>query len=688
MYRIGIDVGGTFTDVTLVDEASGAVRVAKVLNEPGRRHATVVRGIKRVMDAAGIGAEDVQFIGHGTTITTNAVIERKGALTALVTNKGFRDVIELGRFSRPADLIYRVQLDKPKPLTPRHLRFEADCRVGADGETLKALEDAEIERLVAAIAASGVRAVAISLLFSFLDPTHERRLRDRLKAALPALDVLISSDIQPEFREFPRTSTTIFAAYVAPVLRDYIEKLLEGLREEGIDSRLFIFQSNGGVGRPELVLRNPATTLLSGPAGAVVGAAHLSKSCGYPHLITMDMGGTSLDVCLLREGIAEATTAREIDYFPIVTPMLDVHTVGAGGGSIVRLDEVGRLKVGPESAAADPGPACYGLGGTQVTLTDVNLVLGYIDPDDFAGGEVRLQADQAREVIEANIARPLGVTLHQAAAGIFKVAASQMAEAIRFVSVQRGADPREYALCPFGGGGPIHGFSIAAELGMRQILVPKNPGLFSAGGIAVADFTHDYSLSILKPIAQMEAAALDQAYAALRERAEADFEVEGVPSDRRRYERGMDLRYVGQTTEINVRSAADEVDRPIVIEVFVEEFHRQHAIVYTYSVPGEPVELVNIRLRARGLVDKPAMATSGNRQGPSVPAVAPTMRDVWFDDRAHPTRVFRRENLQTGDRITGPAIIQELSSATVLPPGAVLTVDAYENLLVDLHPER
>lgn len=685
MYRIGIDVGGTFTDVILVEEATGTVHAAKVLNEPGRRHATVVRGIKRVMEQAGIGPDALRFIGHGTTITTNAVIERKGAPTALVTNKGFRDVIELGRFSRPADLIYRVQLDKPKPLTPRHLRFELDCRVDASGATLKDIDAAELERLVEAVRASGVRAVAVSFLFSFLDPTHERRVRDRLKEALPAVDVLISSDIQPEFREFPRTSTTIFAAYVSPVLRDYVEKLLAGMREERIDSRLFIFQSNGGVGRPELVLRNPATTLLSGPAGAVVGAAHLSVSCGHPRLITMDMGGTSLDVCLLRDGVAEATTAREIDYFPIVTPMLDVHTVGAGGGSIVRIDEVGRLKVGPESAAADPGPACYGLGGTHVTLTDVNLVLGYIDADDFAGGEVRLAPALAREVIEKNIAGPLGVGLHAAAAGIFQVAASQMAEAIRFVSVQRGADPREFDLCPFGGGGPIHGFSIARELGMRRMLVPRNPGLFSAGGIAVADFTHDYSISILKPVGALDRAALDAAYVDLRARADRDFDAEDVPPPSRRYQRSMDLRYVGQTTEINVRAASDDAGTRVAVEAFVEEFHRQHAIVYTYSVPGEPVELVNIRLRATGLVDKPRMATSAAR---TTSRPAPRTREVWFGDRMHATAVHRREHLAPGDRIAGPAIVQELSSATVLPPGAVAVVDAHENLVIDLSPEH
>ena len=684
MYRIGIDVGGTFTDVILVQEATGDVHVAKVLNEPGRRAATVVRGIKRVMDIAGVKSRDVQFIGHGTTIATNAIIERKGASTALITNKGFRDIIEIGRFARYAELIYRVQMDKPAPLVPRHLRFGAECRVDAAGAILKDLDEPEIERVISLVRESGVQAVAICLLFSFLEPAHERRLRDRLRQALPGVDVLISSDIQPEFREYPRTSTTIFAGYIAPVMRGYFETLLAGMRDAGIDSPLFIFQSNGGVARPELVIRNPVTTLLSGPAGAVVGAAHLSVTSGYPRLITMDMGGTSLDVCLLRQGVAETTTAREIDHYPIVTPMLDVHTVGAGGGSIVRLDEVGRINVGPDSAAADPGPACYGLGGTQVTLTDVNVVLGYIDPDNFAGGEVKLYPEKARAVIEERIAKPLGVDVIKAAAGIFKVAASQMAEAIRFVSVQRGVDPRDFDLCVFGGGGPIHGFSIAEELGMRRIVVPSNPGLFSASGIAVADFTHDYSVSILKPAAGIDLRRLNETYGQLRARAEADLTTEGVSAERRRYQRSADIRYVGQTTEINVRVASDDPAKPFDLAAYLDEFHRQHESIYTYSVPDEPVEIVNIRVRALGLVDKPKMRASIERSGRTPKAAA--TRSVWFagSNALVSADVYMREQLAAGARIEGPAVIQELSSATIVPPGASAAVDAQENILLTL----
>jgi N-methylhydantoinase A len=679
MYRIGIDVGGTFTDVILVHEETGDVHVAKVLNEPGRRAQTVVRGIQRVMQLAGVQPKDVQFIGHGTTIATNAVIERKGAKTALIANKGFRDSLEIGRFARSADLIYAVQRDKPPPLVPRHLRFGADCRVDANGVVLRELDDAELQRVVDEVKASGAEAVAICLLFSFLEPRHERRLRDRMREALPHVDTLASSDVQPEFREYPRSSTTVFAAYVSPVIRKYLETLLAGMRDGGISSPLFIFQSNGGVARPELVMRNPVTTLLSGPAGAVVGATRLSATSGYPRLITMDMGGTSLDVCLLRDGVAEATTAREIDSYPIVTPMLDVHTVGAGGGSIVRLDEVGRIKVGPESAAADPGPACYGLGGTQVTLTDVNLVLGYIDADNFAGGEVKLYRDKAHAVIQERIAGPLGLGVVEAASGIFDVAASQMAEAIRFVSVQRGVDPREFDLCVFGGGGPIHAFSIADQLGMRRIVVPNNPGLFSASGIAVADFTHDYSVSILKPASGIDLAALERAYADLRKRAEVDFDLEGVPHERRRYQRSADMRYVGQTSEINIRVAAEDSSGRIDLAAYLAEFHRQHEMVYTYCVPDEPVEIVNIRLRAIGVVEKPGQRASRIQGSPRPVA----RREVWFGGKAT-AEVYNRHDLPAGTRISGPAVIQELSSSTIVPPGARAIVDPNENILLEM----
>jgi N-methylhydantoinase A len=396
----------------------------------------------------------------------------------------------------------------------------------------------------------------------------------------------------------------------------------------------------------------------------------------------MDMGGTSLDVCLLRDGVAETTTIREIDYYPVSTPMLDVHTVGAGGGSIVRVDEVGRLKIGPESAAADPGPACYGLGGSEVTLTDVNLVLGYLDPDDFAGGEVKLNSDLARAAIGEKVAKPLRVNIQDAAAGIFAVAASQIAEAIRFVSIQRGYDPRDFDLFAFGGGGPIHACAVARELGMSRIIVPRNPGLFSASGIAVANFLHHYSISIFKHISRIESSAIHSAFMQLVNRGKGDLDADGVPPDRQRFERSLDLRYVGQTTEINVHADADDWTKPLDIDQFVQQFHIQHEAIYTYAVPSEPVELVTIRVKAVGIVDKPrlnAMDRECTRDKPRT-----SVRSVWFSLPAsyRATEIYQRAELGEGHSIEGPAIIQELSSATVVPPDSTASFDALGNILL------
>lgn len=679
MYRIGIDVGGTFTDVVLVDEATGAGVVAKVLNEPGKKPETVVRGIQKVMADAGVKPSQVSMIGHGTTIATNAVLERKGAKCALVTNKGFRDVLEIGRFSRPAELIYRVQVDKPAPLVPRYLRMEVDCRLDAKGQELRPLDLAEIDAIAERIKAEKVEAVAVSFLFSFLNPAHEQAVGRRLRDLLPGVYILLSSDIQPEFREFPRTSTTVFAASVAPIIGAYLDRLQDGLNKAGIDSPLYIFQSNGGVAQPELVLRRPSTLFLSGPAGAVVGAAQLAIESGYKDLITIDMGGTSLDVCVLRDGVAETTASREIEYFPIVSPMLDVHTIGAGGGSLCRIDEVGRLRVGPESASSDPGPACYNQGGTGLTLTDVNLALGYLDPADFAGGSVKLYPDKAAEALQKAVADPLKLDPVEAAAGVWRVAANQMAEAIRYVTVQRGLDPRSFDLVAFGGGGALHAYGIANDLGLKRIIVPINPGLFSARGIALADFTHDYLSSLVQPIERVDVKQLTATLATLKEKAHADLESEGVKMEARLLQPSLDLRYMGQSTEINVTLplAADGL---MDLSAYVAEFHRRHEELYTYSVPGEPVELVNLRLRAVGKVSKPPMQAL-TKQGNGKPT---GKRKAWFPGGMVDTPVWHRDNLSAGMTIEGPAIVQEMSSATIVPPGATLKVDAIGNLLVTL----
>ena len=686
-YRVGIDVGGTFTDLVLIGAETGEVSVAKILNRHDDRAETVVEGLSRLLDEAGVTAAGLDWISHGTTIATNAVIERKGARTALITNRNFRDILEIGRFARPAELIYRVHEDRPAPLVPRRLRLGVACRIDRRGGVVTELDEDDLDRAIGTIAEQRVESVAVCFLFSFLNPAHEERVRERLGAALPGLDVVLSSEILREFREFPRTSTTVFAAYVAPVLRAYLSGLVARLADRGIRCPLRVFQSSGGVAAPGIVMRNPASTLLSGPAGAVAGAAQLCGQAGFRDLVTMDIGGTSLDVCLVRGSVAEAATNREIDMFPVAVPMLDVHTVGAGGGSVVRVDDVGRVRVGPDSMGARPGPACYGLGGDRATLTDVNLSMGLIDPGGFAGGEVALDRARAEDAVERQVARPLGVGLAAAATGVYRVATGQIAEAIRAVTVERGSDPRDYALVAFGGGGPLHAAAVARELGIGRIVVPRHPGLFSARGIATADFSHDYIQSVVKPVADVAAGDIVSILDALAGRAAADLDAEGIAGERRALSPALDLRYVGQSTEIAVPLADAGNPLPAGFAAAEERFHELHERLYSYRVPDEPIELVNVRLRAVGHVDRPPLPRIGGRKAAAEPA---GVRPVLLPDapEVRPVPVYRRNRLAAGAALAGPALVEEASSTTLVLDRMSAAVDAHGNMVVTLEDRK
>lgn len=679
-YRIGIDVGGTFTDVVLVDDLTGAVEVAKLLNSDTDRAESVVTGITRLMDRVGVKPGQLSWISHGTTITTNAVIERKGARTALVTNKGFRDVLEIGRFNRPPELIYRVHADKPAPFVPRNLRLGIPCRVDRNGKILTDLDQAALTDVIELLRREKIQAVAVCFLFSFLEPSHEEEVRRRISEALPDLDVVISSEILREFREFQRTSTTVFAAYVAPVLRRYISSLVERLKTKSITSPLYIFQSNGGIARPDVLMRNPALTLVSGPAGAVVGATQLCGAAGYNDIITMDIGGTSLDVCVVRNGEFETTKAREIDFQPVAIPMLNVHSVGAGGGSIVRVDDVGRVTVGPDSVGSNPGPACYGLGGTEATLTDINVVLGLVDPANFANGEVPLHPDRAIEAVGRRVAKPLQVDATAAAAGVYRVATNQIAEAIRMVTVEGGHDPRDFTLVAFGGGGPLHACAVAREVGIGKVLIPRHPGLFSARGIALSDFLHDYTQSVVRPLAALNADEINRLFVDLEAAAHRDLTTEGIAKDKRKILRSLDMRYLGQSSEISVPLTHDNSDP---IAGAASEFHKLHHALYSYSVPEEPIELVNLRIRAVGTVPRPPLATAKAGTDSATPHAR---RQIHLPDerRMSDVPVYRRADLKPNHRIEGPSIVDEASSTTFLTSNTVAIVDRFDNLVIEV----
>ncbi|MBH69197.1 MAG: hypothetical protein CMM58_12645 [Rhodospirillaceae bacterium] len=680
-YRIGIDVGGTFTDIVLINNETGELSVTKVLNRHSSRDETVLEGIKRLLTQSSVSFKDIEYIAHGTTITTNTVIERKGAKTALITNQNFRDILEIGRFARPAELIYRVHEDKPSPLVPRYLRYGVPCRIDRDGKVFTPLDVKKLSEIIESLISESVESVAVCFLFSFLNPSQEHEVRDHLSRSLPHVEVVLSSEILREFREFPRTSTTVFAAYVAPVLRSYISGLVERLAGHKIKCPLYIFQSNGGVANPDVVMQNPALTLLSGPAGAVVGASQLCGQAGYNNLITMDVGGTSLDVCLIQNSDAEITTTREIDMFPISTPTIDVHTIGAGGGSIIRIDEVGRITVGPDSMGADPGPVCYGLGGTLPTLTDINLLMGLIDPNTFANGEVFLDKIQAANIVQKAVAARLCVDLETAISGVYNVATNQIAEAIRAVTIENGSDPRSYSLVAFGGGGPLHAAAVAQELGIARIIIPKHPGLFSARGIGTADFNHDYIRSIVRPFLEISSERILDVFSELEESARRDLDVEKIDPINRRLVNSFDLRYVGQTTEINVPLIWSEKCRDFKKKVVVDQFHKIHLDRYSYNVEDEPVELVNIRLRAVGLIDKPPIQVNCIE---NIEVTPNKERQVLLPgSKVRQTiPVYKRNSLNIEGKLIGPAIIEEESSTTLVLQGMEITVDQFENIVI------
>ena len=489
-YRLGVDTGGTFTDLCVFEETSGDVKITKVPSTPANPALAVINGIRKLIEREGILPEELCFLIHGTTVATNALLEHKGARTALLTTEGFEDVLHIGRQNRPK--LYDFRASRPAPVVPRHLRFGVPERVLHTGEVFRVLDEAKVREIVEEIREQGIRSIAVSLIHSYANPIHERKIESIVSEIFPEAHVTVSAEVLPEFREYERTSTVCINAYVMPKVNDYVADLERQMKDMGIASDLYIMQSNGGVITARTARRMSARTVLSGPAGGALTGVFLSRAIERPNVITIDMGGTSSDICLIEGGTPRLTTESEIGGYPIKLPMIDINTIGAGGGSVARIDAGGALQVGPESAGADPGPVCYGRGGTEPTVTDANLVLGRLNPAGLLGGEMPLQLDKAIEVLEEKIARPLGLDVYRAAEGIISVVNANMIRGIRRVSVERGYDPREFVLVPFGGAGPMHGVELAQALNMKEIAVPAHPGISSAVGMLSADVRHDY----------------------------------------------------------------------------------------------------------------------------------------------------------------------------------------------------
>ena len=650
--RLGVDVGGTFTD--LVALSQGRLITAKVPSTPQDQSAGVMNSI----ETSEIEPGAVDALAHGMTVATNALLERRGARTALVTTEGFRDVIEIARQNRPS--LYDLSQDRPPPLVPRGLRFTVKERMGPQGE-ISALDEESLEEVVSSIKEAEVEAAAVCLLFAFMHPDHERRIGEALREELPEVHVSLSSEVLPEFREYERFSTTTADAYLAPKLAAYLKNLAGKAEEAGVPSPL-IMQSSGGVVGIDDAIADAAGCLLSGPAGGVVGAAYVGGLGEYRNLLTFDMGGTSTDVATIIDGEAQTTTETVVAGLPIKLPMVDIHTVSAGGGSIAWADAGGALRVGPHSAGAEPGPAAYGQGGEEPTVTDANLFLGYLADEATLGGEVVLQRELSKKAL-SSLGEKLGLDAQEAALGIVRVANAEMVRALRVISVERGLDPREFALLAFGGAGGMHACALAEELGMETVLVPRAGGVLSALGLAISDLRHDYVNPYLVGLENVEKEEFEKKFEKMESSASEDLE---DPE----YDRRADLRYRGQSFELTVEADS--------LEKLEERFHAAHEQRYGYRMDDESVELVNLRLISTVPVEKPEL----DEPEPEGEAESGT-REANFDGEWQEVAVLDRERMGKGSEVSGPAIVEFKESTCVVRPGWRGAVDGVGTLVLE-----
>ena len=658
---LGVDIGGTFTDFALIDQ--GEVRVFKLSSTPDDPTRAFLAGLQELR------ASPDTDISHGSTVATNALLEHKGARTALLVTEGFEDMLEIGRQNRPA--LYDFGVERPPHLVPPELRIGVRERLDSEGRVVIPLAAEDAAHIAQRVQDSGADAVAVSLLFSFRNPEHERLLREALDGQGIDAFISVSSDLLPEYREYERTSTVVVNAYVGPPMARYLQHL-----SNAVGRRLRIMHSGGGSLSPEKASQEPVRTLLSGPAGGVVGAFYLASQAGFPQVITLDMGGTSTDVSLC-PGLVQETTSAQIGGYPTRMPTIDIHTVGAGGGSIARVDPGGALLVGPQSAGAEPGPACYGRG-ERVTVTDANLVLARLDTGRFLDGRMTLDAERSRFYLEM-LASELGQDVITTAEGVLRVANATMERALRTISLERGFDPRPFTLVAFGGAGPMHACSLAEGLGIQRVLVPPHPGVLSALGAALADVVKDYSRTLLLRESDVDANALRNAFKPMEEQAREDLAREGFEGNRMQLQRFLDLRYVGQSYELTVPCP------PLgarVAQSAARRFHRAHRRRYGHSDASQPTEVVAARLKAIGPVEKPAIEPES--EGAKDPGAALLgERPVVFDGKPLPTQCYDRSLLRAGHTFAGPGLVLQMDSTTVIPPGWTARVDGYRNLIVE-----
>ncbi len=671
--RIGIDTGGTFTDVVLYDPDTGEVSITKTPSTPPEFDRGVLTGLDKILEQTGLDAEGVEFLSHGTTVGTNAVLEGEIPKIGLVTNEGLRDVLEIGDQTRPE--LYNLQTEKPPALIPRHLRREVPGRVDSTGEVVDPLDEERAREVAVALAEADVESVVVSLLFSYLNPDHERRIGEIL--AEEGLDYSLSSSVHPEIREYDRTITTVLNEAIKTTVQDYFAQLEAGIADRDVDAALNVMHSGGGVFSTGQATANAIRTVLSGPAAGGVAAREVSATESFENAVGMDMGGTSADVSIVQGGTLVRSTEGEINDLPVKTPMIDINTVGAGGGSIAWIDDAGGLRVGPKSSGAEPGPICYDRGGEEPTLTDANLLLGRINPGNFLDGEMELAVGKTREIFEETVAEPLDLPIEEAALSVVEVANASLAREIRRVTVERGNDPSEFALVSFGGAGPLQAPAVAQEMDMDSVVIPQNPGVLSARGLLVADVRIDESVAY--PREDPDADILEDRMADLEADLLARVRGQGYESDEVAIERAVDARYEGQAYELTVPVPGGEIDES-GLEAVIEGFHEAHESRYGHAMRDEPVEFVT--LRANATVATPALR---DEVTPDEADALRGEREVFFPEEGYlDAAIYERTALAPGEEVSGPAILEEGGSTSIVPPETTARVTEHGNVVIPL----
>ncbi|MGH3084854.1 MAG: hydantoinase/oxoprolinase family protein [Gaiellaceae bacterium] len=688
-HRLGVDVGGTFTDLLLVQDESGAMHRVKTPSTPVDPSEGVLVGVQRICQESGVAAGEIQFVQHGTTVATNAMLEAKGARVGLITTQGFKQILHLARSQTPGPLAGWIIMIKPDPPAALEDTREAKERMSAQGEVVEPVDREQVEGIVRDLVDSGVETLTVSLINSYANPAHEREIKDIIHGLYPGFPVTISADVLPEFREYERTLTACLNSYVRPRVEAYVQHLASSLKSTGVAGELNLLRSDAGLMTADVASEQPIYGILSGPAGGVAGALYVARRAGYDNILTFDMGGTSTDVALCQDGQVTIERQTEVPYgwglpgevIPIKVPSVNVRSVGAGGGSIAHVPEVtGALRVGPQSAGADPGPACYGKGGEEPTVTDANVIVGHLPPQ-LLGGEMALDIEASKAVVQ-KIGDALGLDVHQAAEGILDIVNENMAGALRLVSVQRGYDPRDFALVAFGGAGPMHANAVARVMGSFPVIVPPAPGLLCATGDLVADFRGEFAQTFIRTVDRTSGDEVRGILDRLGQEAQSWLEVEGIPQDSQRVSFNVDMRYYRQGYEIPV-----EIDPALLagdgMAMLADRFNDLHEQYYRFQMEDTTCEIVNLRAIGYGDVPKPRLTEAEDGASADSSHAVTDEHEVYFGGEWLPTKIYDRSQLRPGNRVEGPAVITEFDSTTVVLSGYAAEVDRYLNLIIN-----